>query len=128
MNQTNESNTTSKLNRREFLNSGMATGVAAAALPSFSQPAGVATSAAPAALPPPKPFELEEITVAKLQHEMQSGRLTARFGVQPAAARRLVAPTPPRGVGTALLSHGVHLTRISDVVFRFNSGAGRAGL
>jgi amidase len=56
----------------------MVTGVAAAALPSFSQPAGVETLAPPAALSPPKPFELEEITVAKLQHEMQSGRLTAR--------------------------------------------------
>ncbi|MGB7593631.1 MAG: amidase [Terriglobia bacterium] len=56
----------------------MLTGVAAAALPSFSRRAGVATSAARAALPPPKPFELGEITVAELQDEMQSGQLTAR--------------------------------------------------
>jgi amidase len=56
----------------------MVTGVAAAALPSFRRRAGVATSAASAVLPPPKPFELDEITVAKLQHEMQSSRLTAR--------------------------------------------------
>jgi amidase len=56
----------------------MLTGVAAAALPSFSRGAGVDTSAAPAALPPLKPFELGEITVAELQGEMRSGRLTAR--------------------------------------------------
>lgn len=78
MDQTNKSNTTSKPNRRGFLKSGMLTGVAAAALPSFSRRAGVATSAARGALPPPKPFELGEITVAELQDEMQSGQLTAR--------------------------------------------------
>jgi amidase len=78
LDQTNESNTTSKLNRRGFLNSGIVTGVAAAALPSFPRRAGVATSTTP----PPKPFELDEITVAKLQHEMQSGRLTARSIVE----------------------------------------------
>jgi amidase len=52
--------------------------VAAATLPSFSRPAEVATSAAPAAFPPLKLFELSEITVAKLQDEMQSGKLKAR--------------------------------------------------
>ena len=78
MDQTNKSNTSPKPNRRGFLKSGMLTGVAAAALPSFSRGAGVDTSAAPAALPPLKPFELGEITVAELQGEMRSGRLTAR--------------------------------------------------
>ena len=77
MDQTNNSYTSSKLNRRGFLNSGMLAGVAAA-IPSISPPAATAASAAPAALPPPQPFELEETTVAKLQCEMQSGRLTAR--------------------------------------------------
>ena len=75
MDQTNESNTTSKLNRRGFLNSGMLTGVGAAALPLFSRRA---EAARPASFSPPRPFELDEITVAKLQEEMQSGRLTAR--------------------------------------------------
>jgi amidase len=56
----------------------MLTGVAAAVLPAFSQPGGVAASAAPAAFPPLKPFELSEITVAKLQDAMRTGRLTAR--------------------------------------------------
>jgi amidase len=56
----------------------MVAGVTAAALPSFSRSAGVATCAAPAAFPPLKPFELGEITVAKLQDAMQSGQLTAR--------------------------------------------------
>jgi len=78
LDQTNKSNTSPKPNRRGFLKSGMLTGVAAAALPSFSRGAGVDTSAAPAALPPLKPFELGEITVAELQGEMRSGRLTAR--------------------------------------------------
>ena len=78
MDPTNEPHTTSKLNRRRFLNSGMVAGVTAAALPSFSRSAGVATCAAPAAFPPLKPFELGEITVAKLQDAMQSGQLTAR--------------------------------------------------
>jgi len=76
LDQTNKSNTSSKLNRRGFLNSGMLAGVAA--LPLFSPRAGVATSAAPAAFPALKPFELSEITVAKLQDEMQSGQLAAR--------------------------------------------------
>jgi amidase len=78
LDQTNNSNTSSKLNRRGFFNSGMLAAVAAAALPSPSPGAATAASAAPAALPPPQPFELEETTVAKLQREMQSGRLTAR--------------------------------------------------
>ncbi|MGA2606868.1 MAG: amidase [Terriglobia bacterium] len=78
MNQTNKSNTTSKSNRRGFLKSGMLAGVAAAALPSPSGRSCVATSADPAGFPPVKPFELGEITVAKLQDEMQSGQLTAR--------------------------------------------------
>jgi amidase len=56
----------------------MLTGVAAAVLPSFCQRAHAATAAAPAALPPPRPFELDDITVAKVQQGMQSGRLTAR--------------------------------------------------
>ena len=78
MNETNESNTTSKPNRRRVLKTGMFTAVAAAALPSFSRRAGADASAAPAAFPPLKPFELSEITVAQLQDEMQSGKLTAR--------------------------------------------------
>jgi amidase len=78
MDQMNKFNTSSKLNRRRVLKTGMITAVAAAAQPSPSGRSWVATSAAPAALPSPKPFELDEITVAKLQDEMQSGRLTAR--------------------------------------------------
>ncbi len=69
---------TSMLDRRRFLNSSIFAGVTAAALPSPSPGAATAASAAPAALPPPQLFELEETTVAKLQREMQSGRLTAR--------------------------------------------------
>jgi len=68
----------SKLNRRRFLNYGLLTGVAAAALPSFRQSGAVATSAAAAAIPPLRPFELSEIMVAKLQDEMRAGRLSAR--------------------------------------------------
>ena len=79
MNQTNESKTTSKLKRRRFLNSALLTGVVATALPSLAQPAEATTSAAPGVFPPLKPFEFSEITVAKLQDEMQAGRLTARF-------------------------------------------------
>ena len=77
MNQTHRSNTPRKLNRRRFLNSGMLTGMAAAALPSLSGPAGVAASVTSNERAPVKPFELDEITVAKLQREMQSGGLTA---------------------------------------------------
>ena len=78
MDQMSESNTTAKPNRRRVLKTGMFAAVAAATLPSFSRGAGVATSAARAALPPLKPFELGEITVAELQGAMRSGRLTAR--------------------------------------------------
>jgi len=77
LNQTHRSNTPRKLNRRRFLNSGMLTGMAAAALPSLSGPAGVAASVTSNERAPVKPFELDEITVAKLQREMQSGGLTA---------------------------------------------------
>jgi len=73
-----ESKTTSRLNRRGFLNSGMLTGLAAATLPSFSPPAGVAASAAPEVHASLNPLEFDESTVARLQEEMQSGRLTAR--------------------------------------------------
>jgi amidase len=51
--------------------------MAAAALPSLSGPAGVAASVTSNERAPVKPFELDEITVAKLQREMQSGGLTA---------------------------------------------------
>ena len=67
----------SKLTRRHFLTTGTLTGVAAA-LPSVSGPAGVAASVTSKERAPVKPFEFDEITVAKLQGEMQSGRLTAR--------------------------------------------------
>jgi len=68
----------SKVDRRHFLTSGVLTGVAAAALPARSGPAGVVASVASKERAPVKPFEFDEITVAKLQQEMQSGRLTAR--------------------------------------------------
>jgi len=78
MDQAKEPNSTSKLNRRRFLNSGMLTGVAAAALPPSVAGAEVRTSPASVTRPTLKPFDLDEITVAKLQDEMQAGRLSAR--------------------------------------------------
>ena len=68
----------SNLNRRRFLTSEMLAGMAAAALPSLSGPAGIAASVTSKERAPVKPFEFDEVTVAKLQQEMQSGRLTAR--------------------------------------------------
>ena len=76
--QTNESKIFCKLNRREFVNCGMLTGAAAAVLPWLSQAGEATASPGPVALPPLNPFELSEITVAKLQDAMGSGRLTAR--------------------------------------------------
>jgi len=68
----------SKLTRRHLLTTGMLTGVAAAALPSLSGSAGHAASVTSKERAPVKQFEFDEITVAKLQREMQSGGLTAR--------------------------------------------------
>jgi len=72
-----DSDTACKLDRRGFLNSGIVVGVTAAALSSFSQATALASAALVehASL---KPFDLDEIAVAKLQEEMQSGHLTAR--------------------------------------------------
>ena len=73
-----ETNAASKHSRRNFLASGMLAGVAAA-LPSISPPGAAETSTVPAVRQSPKPFEFDEITVARLLDGMQSGRLTARF-------------------------------------------------
>jgi len=77
----------SKLTRRDLLTTGMLTGVAAAALPSLSGRAGIAASVTSKERAPVKPFEFDEITVAKLQQEMQSGRLTARAVTEKYLAR-----------------------------------------
>jgi len=71
------SDTACKLNRRGFLNSGFLAGLTVATVPSFCQAKELTTST-PQVRAPLKPFEFSEITVAKLQQEMQSGRLTAR--------------------------------------------------
>lgn len=78
LDQTDESNSNSKLNRRRVLKTGIITAAAAAALPSPSGCSIAATSTDPGVFPPLKPFDLSEITVAKLQAGMKSGRLTAR--------------------------------------------------
>ncbi len=72
----NESITTSKVNRRGFLNSGVLTGMAAAGLHSVSLAGEAAADTVERAAI--KPFEFGETTVADLQQGMQSGRLTAR--------------------------------------------------
>ena len=77
LDQTNKIMTTSNLNRRSFLTSGMLAGVATA-LPSLPLVAGAAASAPPEMQARLKAFDLDEITVAGLQQAMQSGRLTAR--------------------------------------------------
>jgi len=79
VNHTKASNSTnSKLTRRRFLNSGMLTVAVAAARPGLSISPGGAQPATPEGDASPAPFELDEVTVAYLQHEMQSGGLTAR--------------------------------------------------
>ena len=95
MGQRNEANISFNLNRRRFLNCGMVAGVAAAALPSSSREAAAAPTAAPEVPAPLKPFELDEMTVAKLQQEMQSGRLTARSITEKYLAR--IVPVDKHG-------------------------------
>ena len=72
MSQKNGDNT-STLNRREFVRNGLGAGATATLAASFAQSqtsAGVSVR--------PKPFELDEITIAELQNGMKSGRFTAR--------------------------------------------------
>jgi len=64
------------MKRRDFIRSGLLGGAAAVAGPTFSSCQKSSKSNAVENIP--KVFELEEITIAKLQEGMQSGRLTAR--------------------------------------------------
>jgi amidase len=64
------------LNRRVFLKSGLAGGVATAALPAFSFIHEPAPEQKPAYHI--EPFELDETTIADLQEGMKSGKLTSR--------------------------------------------------
>jgi amidase len=78
-------NKTGYLNRRGFLKSGLAGGIASAALPAFSfirEPAPEQKSAYRV-----ESFELAEIPIADLQERMKSGRFTSRSIVEQYIAR-----------------------------------------
>jgi len=101
----NKTMTTSNLDRRDFLTSGMLAGVAVAALPSLPLAAGT-----PAAIPQKaqahlKAFDLDELTVAGLQQAMQSGRLTARSITEKYLARIEEADKHGPGVNAVIESN-----------------------
>ena len=77
----------SKLTRRHLFTAGTLAGVAAAALPSLSGPAGVSASVTSKERAPVQAFEFDEITVAKLQRETHSEGLTARSMTEKYLAR-----------------------------------------
>ncbi len=66
-----------ELTRRRFLEAGVGAGAASLALPVL-----LPVERNDAAAPEPKPFDLDEITVAELQEGMQSGKFTSRSIVQ----------------------------------------------
>jgi amidase len=73
---THSENKTGSLNRRGFLKSGLTGSIASAALPALSYFNERASEQKPAA--GAESFELAETTIADLQEEMKSGRLTSR--------------------------------------------------
>jgi amidase len=87
MNSNDETAKLAELTRRKFLKSGVTAGAASLALPALlpatprgSTPSSSAATSSPASAsaPEPKPFDLEETTVAELQDAMASGKFTAR--------------------------------------------------
>jgi amidase len=66
----------SSLQRRRFLQSSLASGIAIAGLPALAGAREIVQSTASEA--PPKPFELDEMTIADLQAGMASGKYTSR--------------------------------------------------
>ena len=101
MDQTNKTITTSNRIRRRLLTSGMLAGVATA-LPSLSLVAGAAATAPPETQARLKAFDLDEITVARLQRAMQSGRLTARSIAEKYLARIEAADKHGPGVNSVI--------------------------
>jgi amidase len=66
------------MKRRDFLHTGALAGAAAAVSPAFARSATYAENLKPESPAPPKPFELDEVTIAQLQDGMKSGKYTAQ--------------------------------------------------
>ncbi|HYJ80792.1 MAG TPA: amidase [Longimicrobiaceae bacterium] len=88
------------MDRRTFLQQGVAGGLAVAASPAF--PRSVSAETAGAAAAPPRAFELEETSVADLRAAMRSGRLTARGIAEQYLARIQEVDRRPGGTNAVI--------------------------
>ena len=81
----NTSSNCSSLQRRRFLQSSLASGIAMAGLPALAGARAIVPSTS--AETPPRPFELDEMTIADLQAGMASGKYTSRSMTEKYLAR-----------------------------------------